>query len=68
MSYSTKLLKREGTKRVAMGVLKSRAFMGLLVGCFNLINPSGLCGPVRFLSCLTWERVEGSFQAGLKSI
>ena len=66
-SDSTKLPRREGLERVAREFLSLLVFMGLLVGCFNLINLAFTCHPTRFLSPIIWERVEYSFRGGVKS-
>lgn len=53
-----------GQERVATRVSKSK---GLLTSCFNMMIPPCTCHPVRFLSPIIWERVEGSFQDGVRS-
>ena len=60
--------KKEGLERVATGVSKYGVFLGFLAGYFNQLTlpasviQSGFC-------CLSimWEKVEGSFQGGVKS-
>lgn len=66
-SDSTKLPKNQGTWEGGLPLvfLSVGVFMNLLAGCFHLINPPCTCHPIRFF--VTGERVEGSFQGGVKS-
>ena len=58
---------RGDSRRLLPKFLSVGIFMSLLVGCFNLINPPCVYHAFRFLSSITWERVMGSFQDGVKS-
>ena len=53
-----------GPEKAATRVSKSRVSMGLLAGCFNLINPPSICHPIRFLSSIYLMRMGGGLLPG----